>query len=76
LRNSGFQALVTATVTPFSSFDAFLTDIGAALNALGVPTRTLLHASEYPNPALMQALVLQLKNGGMRGFVLNCNAKD
>jgi len=66
---------VTATVTPFSSFDAFLTDIGAALNALGVPTRTLLHASEYPNPALMQALVLQLKNGGMRGFVLNCNAK-
>jgi len=67
---------VTATVTPFSSFDAFLTDIGAALNALGVPTRTLLHASEYPNPALMQALVLQLKNGGMRGFVLNCNAKD
>ncbi len=76
MRNTDLQCVVTATVTPLSSFDAFLADIGAALNTLGVPTRTLLHATEYPNPALMQALVLQLKTGGMRGFVLNCNAKD
>ncbi len=76
MKNTDLQCVVTATVTPTSSFDAFLADIGAALNALGVPTRTLLHASDYPNPALMQALVLQLKTGGLRGFVLNCNAKD
>jgi hypothetical protein len=76
VRKTELQGVVTATVTPFSSFDAFLADIGAAFNALGVPTRTLLHASDYPNPALMQALVLQLKTGGMRGFVFNCNAKD
>ncbi|MEI8395249.1 MAG: hypothetical protein WCF85_10970 [Rhodospirillaceae bacterium] len=70
------QALVTATVTPASCFDAMMTDIGSALNGLGVVTRTLLHASDYPNPALMKALVLQLRDGGLPGVVVNCNAKD
>lgn len=76
MRNTDLQALVTATVTPYSSFDAFMADIGAALNALGVPTRTLLHVSNYPNPNLMKALVQLLRSDGMRGFVVNCNAKD
>ena len=76
MRTTDLQSVVSASITPFSSFDTFMADIGAALNALGVSTRTLLHDPDYANPNLMKALVLQLRTGGLKSFVVNCNGKD
>ena len=44
MRNTRLQALITATVTPAGPFDAMPADAGAALTALGVFNRVMLHA--------------------------------
>lgn len=76
MRNTDIQALITATVTPQGPMDGMLIDACAALNGLGIMTRVLLHADGFPNPNLMKALVVNLRESGMPSFILNINAKD
>lgn len=76
MRNTRLQALITATVTPAGPFDAMPADAGAALTALGVFNRVLLHADGFANPNLMKALVMALRDSPLDGFILNVNAKD
>ena len=76
MRATDYQGIVTATVTLNTAVDTLMSDLGSALGALGVATRTLFHAPSHPNPHLMLGLVVQLRDEGMPAFILNCNAKD
>lgn len=76
MRATDYHGIVTATVTVNTAVDTLMSDLGSALGALGVATRTVFHAANYPNPHLMLGLVVQLRDEGMPAFILNCNAKD
>lgn len=76
MRATDLQVLITATITPQASIDAMLTDLGAALNGAGALTRTLLHSPEHPNPQLMSALLLHLRQQPGQRAIININAKD
>ncbi len=71
-----FQGIVTATVTPNTAVDTIMSDLGAGFCALGAAVRTVFHTPSYPNPHLMLALMVQLRDEGMPAFILNCNGKD
>lgn len=74
--NTRLQAVISATITPNAPIDAMLTDAGAAFNSLGICTRVLSHSDSFPNPQLMKALVVALRDSGLSGFIMNINAKD
>ena len=76
MRATDLQALAIATVSVNSAFDTIVSDVSAALNTLGVSSRTLHQTPGQPGIGLAQALIGHMRSDGMPSFILSCNAKD
>ncbi len=76
MRATNFQGIITATLTPNTAVDAIMSDLGSGFCAIGAAVRTVFHTPSYPNPRLMLAMMVQLRDEGVPAFILNCNGKD
>ncbi|HTH98484.1 MAG TPA: hypothetical protein VL574_13795 [Stellaceae bacterium] len=76
MRVTDLMALVTTTITPQASVETMMADIGAALGGHGVFTRVMSYAPAAPNEPLLHALIIAMRDSGLAGFMLDCNAKS